>query len=143
MASQTSGQKAEQREAKIKAFKESFAEELESIREELLAQIQTAKLSELIELLRSKKLTSRALVLFYCGAAIKAHESTNCLTEIMFEEAIKKAEIMDFFLEKEGRLFGPLHGIPFSIKDTFNIEGFGKCSVAVVSFIFYKTRLLV
>lgn len=126
MVTRACQQKAEQRDAKIKAFKEAYAKEIESFSEELSTKILQSKLPELIEMLRSKTITSKALVLFYCSAAIKAHESTNCLTEIMFEEAIKKAESMDEYLEKEGRLFGPLHGIPFSIKDTFNIEGFGK-----------------
>lgn len=130
-------QKAARRDAKIKAFKEAYAKEIEAFSQELSTKIQQSKLSELIEMLRSKAVTSKGLVLFYCCAAMKAHESTNCLTEIMFEEAVKKAESMDEYLEREGRLFGPLHGIPFSIKDTFNIKGFGKWLVLAVNFIVY------
>ena len=48
--------------------------------------------------------------------AIKAHEKTNCLTEIMISSAEKWAE--DVILK------GPLAGIPVSLKDTVAVKGF-------------------
>lgn len=46
-----------------------------------------------------------------------AQQLINCLTEIYFEEAIKRAEELDEYLAREGRTVGPLHGLPISFKD--------------------------
>lgn len=42
---------------------------------------------------------------------------TNCLTEILFPEALKRAQFLDDHLEKTGEVIGPLHGLPISLKD--------------------------
>lgn len=48
---------------------------------------------------------------------------TNCLTEIAFDEALKAARALDEYYKANGKLFGPLHGIPITLKDQFNIKG--------------------
>lgn len=48
---------------------------------------------------------------------------TNCLTEICFDDAIDQARHLDNFQRTHGRLIGPLHGVPMSVKDQFNIKG--------------------
>jgi hypothetical protein len=48
---------------------------------------------------------------------------TNCLTEICFDDAIVQAKSLDEFQREHGRLIGPLHGVPMSLKDQFDIEG--------------------
>lgn len=53
----------------------------------------------------------------YGKVAIKAHEKTNCLTEIMLPEAEEWAE-------HQVNLKGPLAGIPVSLKDSINVGGF-------------------
>lgn len=52
----------------------------------------------------------------YGKIAIRAHEKTNCLTEIMVPEAEKWIGEVD--------LKGPLAGIPVSLKDSIAVEGF-------------------
>ncbi|KAJ5812227.1 hypothetical protein N7474_008528 [Penicillium riverlandense] len=59
----------------------------------------------------------------YCKAAAAAHQLTNCLSEIFFDEAIAQAKECDDYLRKHGRPKGPFHGFPISIKDNFNIIG--------------------
>jgi amidase len=49
---------------------------------------------------------------------------TNCLTEICFDDAIAQARELDAFWKAEGRLKGPLHGVPMSLKDQFNVKGY-------------------
>lgn len=44
---------------------------------------------------------------------------TNCLTEIFFVEAIAAARRLD----RQTTSKGPFHGIPFSLKDQFNVIG--------------------
>lgn len=42
---------------------------------------------------------------------------------MMFEKALERAKFLDEFREREGRVVGPLHGLPFSLKDMFDVEG--------------------
>lgn len=48
---------------------------------------------------------------------------TNCLTEIIFEEALIAAAGIDAEYSKSKTPLGPLHGLPVSLKDNFYIEG--------------------
>ncbi|KAF7623942.1 amidase signature domain-containing protein [Aspergillus flavus] len=59
----------------------------------------------------------------YIGRACEAQKKTNCLTEICFDDAIDQARHLDNFQRTHGRLIGPLHGVPMSVKDQFNIKG--------------------
>jgi amidase len=45
------------------------------------------------------------------------------LHEIFFDAAIKDAEKLDDYLEKNGKPVGPLHGLPVSLKDQFHVKG--------------------
>ena len=53
----------------------------------------------------------------YGKVAIRAHEKTNCITEVMLPEA-------EDWAEKEINVKGPLAGIPVSLKDTIAVGGF-------------------
>ena len=53
----------------------------------------------------------------YGKLAIRAHEKTNCLTEVMLPEAEKWAETGI-------NAKGPLAGIPVSLKDSIAVGGF-------------------
>ncbi|UJR17813.1 hypothetical protein I4U23_004712 [Adineta vaga] len=60
----------------------------------------------------------------YCKRAAIAHQLTNCLAEIFFEQAFNRARSLDdYFISTGGKTMGPLHGIPISFKDQFNIKG--------------------
>jgi amidase len=48
---------------------------------------------------------------------------TNCLSEIFFKSAEKRAEQLDEHFALYGRTVGPLHGLPVSLKDRFRVEG--------------------
>ncbi|KAK1983999.1 amidase [Colletotrichum cereale] len=45
------------------------------------------------------------------------------LTEILFEDALRRARELDAYMTKHGRPFGPFHGIPVTVKDQFNVQG--------------------
>ncbi|KAF2688416.1 amidase [Lentithecium fluviatile CBS 122367] len=77
----------------------------------------------LVELMATRKAKSAEVVQAFCKRAAIAQQCTNCLTEIMFEEAMARARECDGFLEGEGRVMGPLHGLPVSLKDSFNVKG--------------------
>ncbi|KAJ5232287.1 amidase signature domain-containing protein [Penicillium chermesinum] len=79
---------------------------------------------ELFEALASGNLTAESVTLAYINRAIQSHQKTNCLTEILFEQAIQRSRVLDEYFRREGKLIGPLHGIPVSLKDQFDIKGF-------------------
>jgi amidase len=60
---------------------------------------------------------------------------TNCLTEILFEQAVERALALDDYLDKMGEPMGPLHGLPISLKDTFKIPGHD-ASIGIVALAF-------
>lgn len=52
-----------------------------------------------------------------------AHQVTRCLTEPLFDRALERARELDNYLQRTGTPIGPLHGLPVSVKDTFNVQG--------------------
>ena len=47
----------------------------------------------------------------------------NCLTEIFVERALARAKELDEYLKTTGKVVGPLHGLPISLKDQLCIKG--------------------
>ncbi|KAJ5951311.1 uncharacterized protein N7479_009724 [Penicillium vulpinum] len=70
----------------------------------------------------------------FCKRAAIAQQLTSCLTETIFSEALIRAEELDAHIKSTGRPIGPLHGIPISMKETFNIKGV-PTSLGFVSFL--------
>lgn len=46
------------------------------------------------------------------------------VTETCFDEALSTARQLDNHLELHGELLGPLHGLPTTLKDQFNVKGY-------------------
>ncbi|CAK7269928.1 hypothetical protein SEPCBS57363_003845 [Sporothrix epigloea] len=59
----------------------------------------------------------------YITQCIAAHKKTNCLTEILFDEAVARARQLDEHLATHGKPVGPLHGVPMTLKDQFDVRG--------------------
>lgn len=70
----------------------------------------------LLAQIASKELSSEEVVRAFCTRAAVAHRDVNCLTEVMFDEAVERAKELDEYLEREGKTMGPLHGLPVSVK---------------------------
>ena len=51
------------------------------------------------------------------------YQQTNCLSEINFERAAKRATELDAHWRKHQKPLGPLHGLPVSLMDRFNVAG--------------------
>ncbi|KAK4047613.1 hypothetical protein OIV83_005271 [Microbotryomycetes sp. JL201] len=59
----------------------------------------------------------------FCRRAAVAQQLTNCLTETFFDAAIARARKLDEHWTRTGSHVGPLHGLPISLKDQFDIVG--------------------
>lgn len=90
-------------------------------REELIMTNSTA--CEIVENIASGHWTSMTVLQAFCHRATVAQQVLNCLTEICFDEALTQAAELDAYFIKEGKTIGPLHGLPISFKDQFDIKG--------------------
>ncbi|KAF2264251.1 amidase [Lojkania enalia] len=88
----------------------------------------------LVEKMSSGEIKSYDVTLAFCKRAAIAQQLVNCLTEIFFEEALSRARQCDDYLAKEGNPIGPLHGLPISLKDSFNVKG-TQTTIGYVSFL--------
>ncbi|KIW08265.1 uncharacterized protein PV09_01188 [Verruconis gallopava] len=79
--------------------------------------------AELLRMMANQVVTSYAVTLAFCKRAAIAQQLVNCLTEIFFDEALVRAKKADDHLAKTGQVIGPLHGLPISLKDSFNVIG--------------------
>lgn len=55
------------------------------------------------------------------------------MTETLFDQALERAHELDRIREN-GRLAGPLHGLPISIKDGFQVKG-TQATIGLVAFL--------
>ncbi|KAF7508162.1 hypothetical protein GJ744_009603 [Endocarpon pusillum] len=77
----------------------------------------------LISGITSNHLTAKEVTAAFCKRAAIAQQLSNCLTELLFTSALQRAESLDKHLAEYGKPFGPLHGLPISMKDSFNVTG--------------------
>ncbi|KZP01704.1 amidase signature enzyme [Calocera viscosa TUFC12733] len=68
--------------------------------------------------------TAERVTAAYISQAIDAHAATNCITEVLFQEALEAARALDKEYEATGTLKGPLHGVPVSFKDQYDVKGY-------------------
>ncbi|KAF2398414.1 amidase [Trichodelitschia bisporula] len=74
------------------------------------------------------------VTLAFCKRAAIAHQLTNCLTEIFFEHALTRAKALDASFALTHTPTGPLHGLPLSLKDSFNLPSIPS-TLGLVSFL--------
>ncbi|KAH9935917.1 amidase signature enzyme [Epithele typhae] len=82
-----------------------------------------ATASEIVRQIAKREWTASEVLEAYIARAALAQELTNCLTEAMFGAARKHAKALDAEFASTGRLRGPLHGVPVSFKDTYDVKG--------------------
>ncbi|OQO11605.1 hypothetical protein B0A48_03332 [Cryoendolithus antarcticus] len=79
--------------------------------------------SSLVRRLKDGEVSTETVVRAYINNACKAQAKTNCLTEVCFAAAIERAQALDAHLKTTGDVMGPLHGVPVSLKDQFDLKG--------------------
>ncbi|THX94268.1 acetamidase [Aureobasidium pullulans] len=83
----------------------------------------TAKIPEILQQIHCKAWKAADVAQAFSKRAAVCHQLTNCLSETLFPEALERAKFLDDHLQKTGKPIGPLHGLPVSLKDNFNIIG--------------------
>ncbi|RAK66685.1 amidase [Hymenobacter edaphi] len=78
---------------------------------------------QLGELLRTRQISSEELTTFFLARLKKYDPKLLCVTTLTEELALRQARQADADL-KAGRYKGPLHGVPFGVKDLFSTKGY-------------------
>ncbi|EXJ94757.1 hypothetical protein A1O1_03155 [Capronia coronata CBS 617.96] len=94
---------------------------------------------ELLAKLASGELSSLEVTTAFSKRAAIAQQLTSCLTEMFFDQGLERAKYLDQ-CRSEGKLVGPLHGLPVSIKDSFQVIG-TEASIGYVSFLGKKSEI--
>lgn len=87
----------------------------------------SADASEIVSRIRSREWTSRRVMEAYIRSSARVHERTNCLTEIMYSQALEESSRLDAWIsnasdtELDSKL---LLGLPMSLKDQLNVKGY-------------------
>ncbi|KAF5383525.1 hypothetical protein D9615_003592 [Tricholomella constricta] len=83
-----------------------------------------ATATEIVAHIEKGEWSASQVVEAYITRAAYAQATTNCLTEVMFDWAREQAKELDEEFASTKKLRGPLHGVPTSFKDQFDIIGF-------------------
>ena len=78
---------------------------------------------ELASLIRSEKITSEELTRLYLDRLKKYGDTLKCVITLTEDLAIKQAQKADREIAA-GNYRGPLHGIPYGLKDLLKVEGY-------------------
>jgi amidase len=71
-----------------------------------------ATASEVVFRIARAEWTALQVVTAVCKRAAVAQQLLNCLTEVMFDEAVARAKELDAYYLQTGRTVGLLHGLP-------------------------------
>lgn len=86
-------------------------------------EITNGTVSSLSKAIAEGKYTSVEVTRAFCHRTALIQQLTNCCSEIFFERGLSRAAELDRILKTTGKVVGPLHGVPISLKDQFNLEG--------------------
>ncbi|CCD24170.1 putative amidase NDAI_0C05110 [Naumovozyma dairenensis CBS 421] len=107
---------------RLKADKTSLSKNLDLVCPELENEITHSTILKLKEKISSNTLTCYQVSYAFCHRAALIHQVLNCLSEIMFQNALEYAKNLDINKSKISEL-PPLYGIPISLKDQCNVVG--------------------
>jgi amidase len=78
---------------------------------------------ELARALRDREVKSRELLEMYLARVERYNPQLNAVVHLKADEARKRADEADADLAA-GKVWGPLHGLPMTIKELFEVQGF-------------------
>lgn len=77
--------------------------------------------AELAELVRRKQISAYELTVAYINQIHRVNPKINAIVQFDPERALNTASKLDE-LQGKGELLGPLHGVPFTLKDVYNTK---------------------
>jgi len=95
---------------------------LDKLLDEREIYITNSSLQQLLNEQLLGKLSALEISKAFTHRAALTHQITNCCTEIFFNQAYEQAGKLDKYLSETGKLIGPFHGIPISLKDQLNVK---------------------
>ncbi|CAG7931838.1 unnamed protein product [Penicillium olsonii] len=87
---------------------------------ELLITDMTA--TALVEEMGKGALTAEEVVTAFLKRAVMGHQMLNFATEFLADEALARAKELDAYYRRTGKLVGPLHGVPISVKEHISMK---------------------
>ena len=78
--------------------------------------------TELARMIREEEISSVELTQYFIGRIEKYDYTLNAIVVRDFDRALEAAKAADDSLSR-GEISGPLHGLPMTIKEAYNIEG--------------------
>jgi amidase len=78
--------------------------------------------TKLAGMIRSKQISSVEVLELYLARIAAVNPKINAVVALCSERALSEAKAADAMLAK-GKLMGPLHGVPMTIKDSFDTKG--------------------
>ncbi|RFU28927.1 hypothetical protein B7463_g7421, partial [Scytalidium lignicola] len=79
----------------------------------------------LITALATGKLSATDVTTAFLRRAVVAQRVTNCITELLPEQALARARYLDDYLFEHKKPIGPLHGLPISVKEMIGMKDLG------------------
>lgn len=100
---------------------------------------------ELLSKYGKGELTVTEVFKCYAKRATMVHQFTNCALEIFTDEGFEMAASLDAYFKKTGKLIGPFHGIPISLKEHLTYKGrvTHACYTALIDNVLDKDSLTV
>ncbi|KAJ5486272.1 hypothetical protein N7530_000572 [Penicillium desertorum] len=80
------------------------------------------------------KLSAEEVMVAFLKRAVLGHQLLNFATEFMADEAIARAKEHDEYYRRTGKLVGPLHGIPISVKEHISMKN-RTCNTGYVAWV--------
>jgi fatty acid amide hydrolase len=109
-----------ERDNEIKEFLEKHENEISKEKIEYIVHL---TLTELAGKIKKREISSYEAVLAYSINSAKRGRELNLIADVNFKIALEEAKLADNELEKRTEV-GSLHGVPISIKDHINVNGF-------------------
>ncbi|KAI3330802.1 amidase signature domain-containing protein [Ustulina deusta] len=87
-------------------------------------EITERNVEDLASMLASGQWSAKTVIQAFMRRASLAQQLTNCVAELLPEQALKRAAELDDHLAATGQPIGPLHGVPISVKEHIGIKGY-------------------
>ncbi|GKZ21419.1 hypothetical protein AbraCBS73388_007104 [Aspergillus brasiliensis] len=77
----------------------------------------------LVQNMGTGKFTAEEVVVAFLKRSVLGHQLLNFATEFLTDRAIARAKELDEYYRRTGKLVGPLHGVPISVKEHVEVKG--------------------